>query len=62
MEKKEQKDEPKKENQNKSVFNRREVEASYVIKWSGNKRGLIEENSKVQNVEISVKEDMETGN
>ena len=37
MEKKEQKDEPKEENQNRSVFNRQQAEEKYVIKWPGNK-------------------------
>ena len=62
MEKKEQKDEPKEENRNRSVLNRQQAEEKYVIKWPRNNIGLIEENCKVQNVEFRVEEDMEIGN
>ena len=62
MEKKEQKDVPKEENQNRSVLNRKPTEEKYVIKWPGNNIGLIEEQRKVQNPNIRVEEDMEIGN
>ena len=58
MEKKEQKDERKEENQNKSVLNRQKAAVNYVVKWLRNNK---EENSKGQHVEIRVEEDMEIG-